>query len=80
MKETKFKIGDWVDVLMPPNTGKEYKLVAHILEVRQCLCESNIEQTSYIIKMWVQEKSTNWGFARSVEMREMELGEKIEPI
>ena len=73
----KFKVGDWVKVVMPPNSA-ERSPITHILEIHQQTCEANIEQTAYTVRLWNRDSKGITGFTQQITLREMELGEKVE--
>ncbi len=73
----KFKVGDWVKVLLPPNIKEEGDVIVLVLEVIRQTCEAGIEQTGYVCRIWGQLKGNI--HPRQFTLREMELGDKIEP-
>ena len=84
MEEPKFKVGDWVRMVLPDEVEKESpmddKIAVHILEINQQVCEAGIEQTSYIGRIWTYGKYKHPICTQQLRAREMELGEKIEPL
>ncbi len=80
-KMTKFKVGDYAEVIMPPvfaSMGCQY--IVSILEVRTQLCEAGIEQVCYQCRLWMRVNGKISSLTTELVYREMELGEKIEKL
>ncbi len=84
MGKPKFKVGDWVTMLVPEEFFERIEVTAHILEVNQQICEAEIEQTTYITRLFT--KSSDLKAKREavtleqIRVREMELGSKIKEL
>ena len=69
----KYKVGDWVKVIPPPQRKDMLLTTAHILEVCVQTCEAGIEQVVYRARLWRGGSSSS----AEIVIREMELGEII---
>ncbi len=72
----KYKVGDWVEIELPPEikkADKDARMDARILEVITQTCEAGVEQTSYLARIWTESKGGIVGCSKEMRIREMEI-------